>query len=122
MRGPGGSDMRRLLREIIAIIALAVFFADAGPAQGREVQINGAGATFPEPFYFKAFDAYYRQRGTKVNYRGEGSGAGMRQLFARTVDFAGTDIMPNEAGQDKASGNNALVRGQPCSGSEEGAV
>jgi phosphate transport system substrate-binding protein len=108
--------MCHLLRGIIVVLILAAFCPGGQPSWGGEVQINGAGATFPEPFYFKAFDSYYRQRGIRVNYRGEGSGAGMRQLFARRVDFAGTDIVPNEPGPDKTAGNGALVRIPTCLG------
>jgi len=108
--------MRQLLRGIIVGLVLAVLCVEVGPLWCGEVQINGAGATFPEPFYFKAFDMYYRQRGIKINYRGEGSGAGMRQLFSRSVDFAGTDIVPVETGPGNASGNTALVRVPTCLG------
>jgi phosphate transport system substrate-binding protein len=105
-----------LLRGISVALILAAFCLCVQPSWGGEVQINGAGATFPEPFYFKAFDAYYRERGIKVNYRGEGSGAGMRQLFAKRIDFAGTDIVPNGLRPDKAGGDAALIRIPTCLG------
>jgi phosphate transport system substrate-binding protein len=55
-------------------------------------QLLGAGATFPQPLYSKMFDAYYQLYGVKVNYQGIGSGGGIRQLLARSVDFGGTDV------------------------------
>jgi phosphate transport system substrate-binding protein len=52
--------------------------------------INGAGATFPAPFYQSAF-AGLASSGIKVNYQSVGSGAGVRQFVAGTVDFGATD-------------------------------
>ena len=52
--------------------------------------INGAGATFPAPFYQSAF-AGLASSGLKVNYQSVGSGAGVRQFVAGTVDFGATD-------------------------------
>ncbi|MFM7269915.1 MAG: phosphate ABC transporter substrate-binding protein PstS [Cyanobium sp.] len=52
--------------------------------------LNGAGATFPAPFYQSAFAALAGQ-GQKVNYQSVGSGAGVRQYIRGTVDFGATD-------------------------------
>ena len=52
--------------------------------------LNGAGATFPAPFYQRAF-AGAASKGIKVNYQSVGSGAGVRQFIAGTVDFGATD-------------------------------
>jgi len=61
--------------------------------------LNGAGATFPAPFYQAAFQSLAGSGGPKVNYQSVGSGAGVRQFLAGTVDFAATDepIKPAEA-------------------------
>jgi phosphate transport system substrate-binding protein len=54
--------------------------------------INGAGATFPYPIYIKWFDEYYKIRPqVQFNYQSIGSGGGIRQLQAGTVDFGATD-------------------------------
>ncbi len=52
--------------------------------------LNGAGATFPAPFYQRAFASGVSQ-GIRVNYQSVGSGAGVRQFVAGTVDFGATD-------------------------------
>ena len=52
--------------------------------------LNGAGATFPAPFYQRAFAALSGQ-GVQVNYQSVGSGAGVRQFVAGTVDFGASD-------------------------------
>ena len=64
--------------------------------------INGAGATFPAPFYQRVF-ASGASRGIRVNYQSVGSGAGVRQFVAGTVDFGATDepIKDSEAAKVK---------------------
>src|SRR6187549_3645140 len=62
--------------------------ADAGGAD----QINGAGATFPNPIYSKWFAEYTRQHpDIQINYQPIGSGGGIRQLSAQTVFFGASD-------------------------------
>jgi phosphate transport system substrate-binding protein len=53
--------------------------------------LTGAGATFPNPIYSKWFDAYYREKGVRINYQSIGSGGGIRQFTEGTVDFGATD-------------------------------
>ncbi|MDB5394810.1 MAG: pstS 1 [Rhodospirillales bacterium] len=55
------------------------------------VEITGAGATFPNPVYQKWAEAYKAKTGTAVNYQSVGSGAGIKQIEANTVDFGATD-------------------------------
>ena len=67
-----------------------------------QTAINGAGATFPAPFYQRAF-AGAASKGILVNYQSVGSGAGVRQYVAGTVDFGATDepIKASEAAKVK---------------------
>lgn len=53
--------------------------------------ITGAGATFPFPIYAKWAEAYKQKSGTSMNYQSIGSGAGIKQIQAKTVDFGATD-------------------------------
>ena len=53
--------------------------------------LNGAGATFPFPIYSRWFQDYSKVSGTGVNYASVGSGAGVRQFIAGTVDFGASD-------------------------------
>ncbi|HMM15747.1 MAG TPA: phosphate ABC transporter substrate-binding protein PstS [Parvibaculum sp.] len=53
--------------------------------------ISGAGATFPYPVYAKWAEAYKQQSGTSMNYQSIGSGGGIKQIGARTVDFGASD-------------------------------
>jgi phosphate transport system substrate-binding protein len=54
-------------------------------------EITGAGASFPAPLYAKWAAEYNRSTGVKINYQSVGSGAGMRQIEAKTVDFGASD-------------------------------
>ncbi len=54
-------------------------------------ELTGAGATFPFPLYSKMFDEYNKKTSIKVNYQSIGSGGGIKQLQAKTVDFGASD-------------------------------
>ena len=70
-----------------ALVAMAAF------AQGAfAVDITGAGATFPYPVYAKWADAYKKNTGTGMNYQSIGSGGGIKQITAKTVDFGASDM------------------------------
>ena len=75
----------------------------AAPSAGASTQINGAGATFPNPIYSKWFSEYNKLHpNVQINYQPQGSGAGIRQLAARTVFFGASD-MPMTDEQQKAA-------------------
>jgi phosphate transport system substrate-binding protein len=74
-----------------AALAAAVFSLPA-----LAVDITGAGATFPYPIYSKWADAYKKTTGAGMNYQSIGSGGGIKQITARTVDFGASD-MPMKA-------------------------
>jgi len=57
----------------------------------QAADIAGAGATFPYPIYAKWADAYKKETGNGLNYQSIGSGAGIKQIQARTVTFGATD-------------------------------
>jgi phosphate transport system substrate-binding protein len=56
------------------------------------VDITGAGATFPYPIYAKWADAYNKETGVRLNYQSIGSGGGIKQISAKTVDFGASDM------------------------------
>ncbi len=62
-----------------------------GASSTQAAEITGAGATFPYPVYSKWAEAYRSETGTNVNYQSIGSGGGIRQITAKTVDFGATD-------------------------------
>lgn len=73
--------LMQLAGVIGAIVAVSAQAAD----------ITGAGSTFAAPIYTKWADAYQKTGGGKVNYQGIGSSGGIKQIIAKTVDFAGSD-------------------------------
>src|SRR5208283_881254 len=78
--------MKKVLALVVAMAVMTSFvFADA-------VLINGAGATFPYPIYSKWFDEYGKANpGVMFNYQSIGSGGGIKQITAKTVDFGASD-------------------------------
>ena len=68
----------------------AVVTSLSGVAMAQE--ITGAGATFPAPIYAKWAADYNKATGVKVNYQSVGSGAGMKQIDSKTVDFGASDM------------------------------
>jgi len=73
------------------------------------VSLNGAGATFPAPLYTKWFDEYYKLTGVKINYQAVGSGAGISQVTAGTVDFGASDAIMTADQQTRAEAANGPI-------------
>lgn len=79
--------MKNILR-ILALIGLSIGIFTSAHA---ETLINGAGATFPYPLYSKWAYEYNKKTGLKMNYQSIGSGGGIKQIKAKTVDFGASD-------------------------------
>jgi len=74
-------------------------------------QLQGAGATFPEPFYTRAFYAYNQKYSqVSVNYQAIGSGGGIQQFTKGTVDFGASDVPMTSAEIAAAGGDSTLVQ------------
>jgi phosphate transport system substrate-binding protein len=80
-----GSTSRMLRRLVFALLA------GTSPALLAQ-QVTGAGATFPAPLYARWADAYNKATGVRMNYQSVGSGAGLRQIRGKTVDFGASDM------------------------------
>ena len=76
-------------RSDIAAFGLAVL-AFSGGAAAQD--ITGAGATFPAPLYARWAADYHKATGAKINYQSVGSGAGIKQVDAKTVAFGASDM------------------------------
>jgi phosphate transport system substrate-binding protein len=83
-----------LKRAFQALAVAGAIFA----APSYAIDITGAGATFPYPIYAKWADAYRKATGVGLNYQSIGSGGGIKQITAKTVDFGASDMpmMPED--------------------------
>jgi phosphate transport system substrate-binding protein len=98
------------LRTAVAGIVAAAAIAAAAEA----AEISGAGATFPYPIYAKWAEAYAAKTGLKMNYQSIGSGGGIAQINAKTVDFGASDMPLKPEELDK----NGLTQFPPVIGGE----
>src|SRR5437763_11096675 len=75
--------MRKILLLFVCAVASLAF---------GQTTLNGAGATFPYPMYSKWFSEYHKAHpDVQINYQSIGSGGGIRQVLAGTVDFGASD-------------------------------
>ena len=88
------------IKHLIISVAIA---ASSFAASAQAANITGAGATFPYPIYAKWAEMYKKASGNGLNYQSVGSGAGIKQIKARTVDFGASD-MPLPAAELEAAG------------------
>lgn len=82
------------------IFRVATFVAAASltaAASAQVTEVTGAGATFPAPLYAKWASEYNKATGVKINYQSVGSGAGIRQIDAKTVVFGASDMPISDA-------------------------
>jgi phosphate transport system substrate-binding protein len=77
---------KNLAQSLLAAAALSVGLS------ANAVDITGAGATFPYPIYAKWAEAYKAKTGSNMNYQSIGSGGGIAQIKAKTVDFGASDM------------------------------
>lgn len=100
--------LSNLRRKAAAVAAVGVLCAPV--ATLADTQIVGAGATFPFPFYSRAFYEYTKEHSdVSVNYQPIGSGGGIQQFTAKTVDFGGSDVPLNSREYKAAEDANGAV-------------
>ncbi|MGV0998118.1 MAG: phosphate ABC transporter substrate-binding protein PstS [Fluviibacter sp.] len=90
------SSSKRLLQSLLLSAGLL------GSSLAMSAQLTGAGATFPAPMYAKWAEAYRAETGTTINYQAIGSGGGVKQIQAKTVDFGASDDPVPAADLDKS--------------------
>jgi len=85
------------------IVAVSATLALGAAASAQATDITGAGATFPAPIYAKWAETYHAQTGVGLNYQAIGSGGGIKQIKAKTVEFGASD-KPLKIGELNAAG------------------
>ena len=84
--------MKKMNKRFALALALVSFLAAGALFAEGTILINAAGATFPYPIYSKWFDVYHtKDPNIQINYQSIGSGGGIRQVLAGTVDFGASD-------------------------------
>lgn len=78
--------MKIIVKSLLASALLAATYS------ANALEISGAGATFPQPVYEKWAYEFNKAGMGKVNYQGVGSGAGIKQINTKTVDFGASDM------------------------------
>ncbi|MFC5547687.1 phosphate ABC transporter substrate-binding protein PstS [Massilia aerilata] len=78
------------MKQLLATLIIGTSAAFAGNAMAAD--ITGAGATFPYPIYAKWAEMYKKATGNGLNYQSVGSGAGIKQIKAKTVEFGASDM------------------------------
>ena len=84
------------MKKLLTLLAVCLF-----PSISLANDITGAGATFPYPVYSKWADEYLKQTKIRINYQSIGSGAGIKQIQAKTLVFGATDMPLSQAELDK---------------------
>jgi phosphate transport system substrate-binding protein len=80
------------MKKTSLVVSILLILAITVAAQAGTILLNAAGATFPYPIYSKWFDVYHQKDpNIQINYQSIGSGGGIRQLLAGTVDFGASD-------------------------------
>ena len=88
------------LKAIAAAALAAPLVVACGSTEKAETfSLDGAGATFPAPLYNAWFQDFNQKTGNQVNYQAVGSGSGVRQYLAKTVDFGASDGAVSDAKQ-----------------------
>ena len=111
---PGALVSRVFTSAAVLVAVIATACGSTGTAAGVDVgggSLTAAGATFPEPFYSRAFFAYSQSHPeVTVNYQAVGSGAGIQQFIKGTVDFGASDVPMGSSDIASAGGPAALVQ------------
>lgn len=94
--------LNKLVKSAVLAAGAAAMFSSTFVA-AHAADITGAGATFPYPIYSKWAESYKAATGVGLNYQSIGSGGGIKQIKAKTVDFGASD-MPLSADELKAAG------------------
>jgi phosphate transport system substrate-binding protein len=98
-------------QRFLLLVALCALVAGTASVAFAAAQLTGAGSSFDNPFFQRAFYQYDQTNsGTQINYQSIGSGGGIQQFTAKTVDFGASDVplQPAEMKAAMAAGGNVV--------------
>jgi len=100
------------MKKILKLLLAFTFVLGFSTAEAVE-RLNGTGASFPYPLYSAWAYDYHKVTGVQLNYQSIGSGGGVKQITARTVDFGASDapLTPAELAKDKLLQFPAVIGG-----------
>jgi phosphate transport system substrate-binding protein len=102
---------------LVKILKMAAFAAAlSATAAVAADRLQGAGATFPEPFYKRLVNEYQKISGVQIDYQGIGSGGGQKGIAEKTIYFAGSDAPIGDKIIEKCGGADNLVEVPSCAG------
>src|SRR5213080_5568495 len=91
-------SLSKIITLVLTAILSIAFAGCSGGGSNSEIRLQGAGATFPNPLYQKWLSEYGKTHANiKIDYQSIGSGGGIKQIQARTVDFGASDAPMTDA-------------------------
>ncbi len=105
--------MKTMKKLMIILSIVAVVLSSCNSSGKKKIDLSGAGATFPQPYYNLAFKSFQQKSGTAISYGAIGSGGGIRSLKDGIVDFAGSDAYLSD---DEAAEMKAVIHIPSCLG------
>ncbi|HVT29898.1 MAG TPA: phosphate ABC transporter substrate-binding protein PstS, partial [Lacipirellulaceae bacterium] len=115
----GSSRLERVAgrRALLVCAIVLVLIPGCRPSASGKVRLQGAGATFPAPFYKRLVVVYQGSHpDVLIDYQSFGSGGGIQAITAQTVHFCGSDAPLNEKELQAVGGKDAVVEFPSCAG------
>jgi phosphate transport system substrate-binding protein len=104
------------MKQFIKCVAIAMLGFGSSVAIA-ETRLSGAGATFPQPLYERWVGEYVKAHpDVRIEYGGGGSGAGIKGITEKTLDFAGSDAPMSKSELEKAGGEDNIIQVPSCAG------
>jgi phosphate transport system substrate-binding protein len=104
-------SMNKIVAAAVLAIGCSVVLSTTGSRVMADVELTGAGATFPNPIYQRWVSEYQKiHSDAKINYNSIGSGGGIKGITDKTIDFAGSDAPLGVKEQEKLGGADNIVQ------------
>ncbi|MBN2254812.1 MAG: phosphate ABC transporter substrate-binding protein PstS [Deltaproteobacteria bacterium] len=102
-----------MFKKNMMVIFFVLFMAGVSGA-AASIIIDGAGATFPSPLYYRWIEKYQKATGVRITYQKVGSGSGIKAVLDREVDFGGTDVFLSD--EEMVKTDHGIIHIPTCIG------